>query len=121
MAMPEKYKRYMSEDAWNGLALHQLRPSFRDSVMSVLETGLRNSGGDEQDVDVVLGLVQDYANDLRDASKLNWEGLDEAEIASAEQMADYVSDLNEKGEILDEVDRRDQEADKKREEQGERE
>jgi len=110
MALPDKYKQYMSEEDWEGLALHQLRPTFRQSALSVLETGLENTDPqDKEDVDLVLGLVQDYADDLRDASKLDWEGLDEVEVGAAEQMADYVGELDERGEIRDEVARRDQE------------
>lgn len=112
MAMPEKYKRYMSEDAWDGLALHQLRPIFRESVMTVLETGLRNSGGDEQDVDVVLGLVQDYADDLRDASKLDWTGLDDDDIKAGQNMADYIAELAEDEDLMAEVEGRGEEDEK---------
>jgi hypothetical protein len=110
MALPDKYKQYMSEEDWEGLALHHLRPTFRQSALSVLDTGLENTDPqDKEDVDLVLGLVQDYADDLRDASKLDWEGLDEVEVGAAEQMADYVGELDEHGEIRDEASRRDQE------------
>jgi hypothetical protein len=97
MAMPEKYKRYISEDIWEELALHQLRPIFRESAMTILDTGLRNSGGDEQDIDVVLGLVQDYADDLRSASKLDWTGLDEKGVREGEVMAEYLTNLDRRG------------------------
>jgi hypothetical protein len=126
MGMPSKFKGFINDREWNRLALHQLRPDFRNSIMEAMAGGF--DAMDQHDppseaIQLVLDLAQDDADNMREISRLGLGDASDEEIASAMGMAAFIMqgednlDKEVQREMADEAKRREAAKAKKKEAQ----
>ncbi len=109
MGMPSKFKGFINDREWERLALHQLRPDFRNSVMEAMAGGF--DAMDQHDppseaIQLVLDLAQDDADNMREIGRLGLGKASDEEIASAMGMAAFImqEDDNLDSEVQQEMD-----------------
>lgn len=93
MGMPSKFKGFINDREWNRLALHQLRPDFRNAVLEAMAAGfdaLDQRQPSDASIDHILDLAQTDADAMRQLSRVDMSKMSEEEVRGSFGMAEFI-------------------------------